>query len=117
MFQKSVLMSLAIVGLSFSVANADDGATTTRLSVAKREAVKLDSTPSASIARPVTAQELIQARAWNRHLQRQARLDANAWAGYDPLRPALPANPYTQPAYPVYRPMHIWSVYDYVRFN
>lgn len=62
-----------------------------------------------------TAAELRQARALERRRQRVARLEANAWAGYSPLRPTVDADPFTQTRAAVIRPQHIWSVWDFVQ--
>ncbi|WP_164104330.1 hypothetical protein [Candidatus Laterigemmans baculatus] len=62
-----------------------------------------------------TAAELRQARALERRRQRIARLEAQAWAGYSPLRPNVDADPYTRSRDSVVRPQHIWSVWDFVR--
>lgn len=111
--RKATILAAALIGATFTVASADEFSTTSGVT-RKSEPISLDAGPSPSLERKPTAQELIQARAWQRHLDREAILRANAWAGYEPLRPNLPANPFTQAHYPIYRPYHIWSVYDYV---
>lgn len=61
-----------------------------------------------------TAAELRQARALEKHRQRVARMEANAWAGYSPLRPTVSANPFMQPRQSLVRPYHIWTPWDVV---
>lgn len=61
-----------------------------------------------------TAAELRQARALEKHRQRVARMEANAWAGYSPLRPTVSANPFMQPRHTVVRPYYIWTPWDVV---
>lgn len=62
-----------------------------------------------------TAAELRQARALERRRQRVARMEANAWAGYSPLRPTIDADPYSQLRTLHVRPQHIWSLWDFVQ--
>ncbi len=71
--------------------------------------------PVRSAYRFPSAAELRQARALYQQQNRLARIEANEWAGYDPLRPTMWTSAYTQPYYRVYRPYRIWSVYDYAR--
>ena len=111
--RKTTLLTIALLSLSCAAVIADDNSSVIR-TARKRDTIALDAGPSASLQRGPTAQELIQARAWNRHLHREARLQANAWLGHEPLRPMWPATPYGQLPQQVYRPYMIWSVYDYV---
>lgn len=111
--RKTTVLAITLLGLSFTAVSADEGTSVIR-TARKRDSIALDAGPSSSLNRAPTAQELIQARAWNRHLQREARLHANQWLGYEPLRPTVSASHFTQAHYNVYRPFAIWSVYDYV---
>lgn len=111
--RRATILTVALLGLTISAVAADDNLPGIR-TIRQGDKISLDAGPSPSLERKPTAQELQQARAWQRHLDRQAILRANAWAGYEPLRPTLPANPFTQVHHRVYRPFHIWSVYDYV---
>lgn len=113
--RKTTVLTLVLLGMTYASVSADDNASVIR-TARKRDSISLDAGPSTSLQRPPTAQELIQARAWNRHLQREARMQANAWYGYEPLRPTLSADPYTRMHYHIYRPRTIWSVYDYSTF-
>lgn len=61
-----------------------------------------------------TVAELRQARALEQQRQRIARMEANAWAGYSPLRPTVSADPYTQNRFIPVRPYRIWSPWDVV---
>ena len=81
------------------------------------EAPSAITAPSPRGLRPAmpTAAELRQARALERRRQRVARMEANAWAGYSPLRPNVDADPYSQSRTVSVRPQHIWSVWDLVQ--
>lgn len=73
-----------------------------------------DASPSYSVRAKPTIAELRQARALEQQRQRIARMEANAWSGYSPLRPTVSANPYTQSRRASFRPRHIWSPWDLV---
>jgi len=111
--RRATILIIALLGVTISPVAADDNRPSMR-AARQPDIISLDAGPSPSLERRPSAEELKQARAWQRHLDRQAIIRANAWAGYEPLRPTLPANPFTQVHGRVYRPFHIWSVYDYV---
>lgn len=106
----------AVVSTSIATAQpsiAADPVAPIRQSTISREPVVSFAEPQPMEYRKPTAMEMRQARAWDQQQQRLARIEANNWAGYDPSRPTLPANPFTQLHAPIYRPYHIWSVFDY----
>ncbi len=74
---------------------------------------QLNDGPSNSLNRiPLTSSEIRQARALEKQRNRHARMEANAWAGFDPARPTTAANPFSQSPYRIYRPAHIWTIWD-----
>jgi hypothetical protein len=78
-----------------------------------KEKVLFSDDPSVSVARSKpTAAELRQAIAMEKRRQSIARMEANAWAGYSTLRPAVPANPYGMNPFPYYTPVRIWTIQD-----
>lgn len=82
-------------------------------------AVQLENWGSESMQRqkPSSA-ELIQIRAAEAQRQRIARIESKLWAGIDPGRPAVAANPFTQSRYRVYVPhFHIWTLGDWARLR
>lgn len=103
---KAILLGLALVLVTSVPALADE----------PKSSLRLDGGPSPSIDRNVpSAAELRQARAWEAHRQRVARIEAKLWQGIDPGRPASWSNPYTQSYYRVYVPQfRIWTVSDFV---
>jgi len=59
---------------------------------------------AASSARPMSQSARLRlSRAIYRDRQRIARLEANAWMGYEPLRPSWPSIPMTSSRYTNYR--------------
>jgi hypothetical protein len=77
------------------------------------QSFQLNDGASGSLNRiPLTTSELRLARALEKQRNRQARIEANAWAGIDPARPTTAANPFSQSPYRIYRPTHIWTIWD-----
>lgn len=81
-----------------------------------RQRMRLAEEAPSSYSVPVkpTVAELRQARALEKHRQRVARMEANAWAGHSPLRPTVSADPYSKSRYTHVRPYYIWSPWDVV---
>jgi len=81
--------------------------------------VQLENWGSESMQRQKpTSAELIQLRAAEAQRQRIARIESKLWAGIDPGRPAVAANPFTQSRYRVYVPhFHIWTLGDWARLR
>ena len=102
-----------LLGLALALACAS----TSQAQQADDDAMVLRDGASASVERvEVTAAEIRQARALERHRQRVARIEARNWAGVDPLRPNVAANPFSQSYYRVYIPYgQIWTVVPYSR--
>lgn len=104
---RTFLVALALTAtLAVTAVQADDD---------RDERMRLDGGPSESIGRvTLTAAEIRQARALEQARQRVARLEAHAWAGRDPARPNIAANPYTQLRYRVYTPNYwIWPAWAF----
>jgi hypothetical protein len=120
-FWKQICLASTLMTLCCGVANAQEpiepGSAPLAPATIGRGAIRFDAGPSPSLERRATAQELIQARAMERERQRVARIEANAWAGYDPGRPTLAANPFTQMHAPVYRPYFTWHIYSIARIG
>ena len=101
----SLVLSLVLALGASATTEAQDGAA---------DPLRLEGGPSPSMTRPLpSAAELRQRRALARQRQRDARMQANAWAGYHPLRPTLSADPYVQLRRPAYRTIYGWPVWSY----
>ena len=96
MIRQFVLASSVVIVSLGSVARADDpqasGSATSgwsSLPLSKESG----SSPEILYNRSTQAQRLRQQRAMFQEQQRLARLEANAWMGYEPLRPNWPSSP------------------------
>ncbi len=93
--QIALLSSIVIVSLG-SVARADDP-TPSGSAVSGWSGLPLSkdtgSSPEILYNRSTQAQRLRQQRAMYQEQQRLARIEANLWMGYEPLRPSWPSSP------------------------
>lgn len=103
-FTLTILASISLASLAqATIADDDFGKSPTEI---KQAELKLFDQPSASANMPrrkptsSTVERLRQERANYRYNQRIARLEANAWMGYEPLRPSWSSLPMMSSRYP-----------------